>query len=107
MEKYSDIDSLILAGALEPVGIDSETGEMLYNFTKKLKEINPILHREVSNMFSNHIMKLWELDMITMNLMDENPLVNLTEKAFDNFLIEGLDEDLGHTLKEIKRNLLR
>jgi len=107
MEKYSNIDNLILAGALEPAGIDSETGEMLYNFTTKLKEINPVLHKEVNNMFNNHMMKLWELGMITMNLIDENPLVNLTEKAFDNFLIESLDEDLGHTLKEIKRNLLR
>ena len=107
MEKYSDVDNLILAGALEPAGIDPETGEMLYNFTKKLEEVNPILHREVNNMFTDHIMKLWELDIVTMNLMDENPLVNLTEKAFDNSLIERLDEDLSYTLKELIRNLLR
>ena len=43
-EEDNIIDNLILQGALQPAGIDLETGEMLYNFTETLKEINPELH---------------------------------------------------------------
>jgi lysophospholipid acyltransferase (LPLAT)-like uncharacterized protein len=102
-----DIDGLILSGALEPVGIDPESGEMLYNFTSKLKEINPILHREVNNKFSEDIMALWELDMISMDITEKNPIVTLTSKAFDDELINKLDEETSFTLKEIKRSFSR
>lgn len=102
-----EIDDLISSGALEVVGVDSVTGEMLYNFTDKLKDICPELHIEVNNMFSSHMMKLWELDMISMDVMNENPLVTLTNKAFDLELIKSLDEDLLHTLNEVKRTLSR
>lgn len=107
MEKYDSVDSLILAGALEPAGIDQETGEILYSFTKKLEEVNPVLHREVNNMFTDHVMKLWEMDIVDINLMDENPLVKLTDKAFDPELIKSLSDEVAYTLKEIKRNLSR
>lgn len=107
MEKYDSVDSLILAGAIEPAGIDQETGEILYSFTKKLEKVNPALHREVNNMFNDHVMKLWEMDILDINLMDENPLVRLTNKAFDSKLIKSLNDDVAYTLKEIKRNLSR
>jgi len=102
-----EIDDLILQGALEPAGLDPETGEVLYNFTNKLKDVNPVLHREVNNMFNSHIMKFWELGLINMDIMSDDPVVTLNEKAFDEFLISALDEDELFTLKEIKRNLLR
>lgn len=102
-----DIEDLILSGAVEPAGIDSETGEMLYSFTNKLKDVSPLLAREVDNMFNEHVMKLWEIGILRMNVMDENPIVRLTEKAFNKEIVEALDEDLKHTLKEIKRHVLR
>ena len=102
-----DIDDLILSGAIEPAGIDSETGEMLYTFTNRLVEVSPELAREVANMFDSHIMKLWELGMVSMNVMDKNPNIKLTEKAFDKNLIKCLDDEVSHTLKEIKRHLIR
>lgn len=107
MQENDDIEELILSGALEPAGIDPETGEMLYNFTDKLKDVNPQLHREVNNTFSSHIMRLWELDMITMDITSQNPMVNLTPKAFDPKLMESLEEEVAYTLKEIKRSLIR
>ncbi len=107
MQENDDIEALILSGALEPAGVDSETGEILYNFTDKLRDVHPLLHREVNNMFSAHVMKLWELDMVTMDITSENPMVNLTPKAFDPKLIESLDEEIAYTLKEIKRTLIR
>ena len=42
-----------------------------------------------------------------MGVTEENPIVTLTDKAFDEELIKSLDEDLLHTLNEAKRTLLR
>jgi len=105
MQKSNEFDQLILSGAIEPAGVDPDTGEMLYNFTKKLKKVSPVLHREVNNMFSTHIMALWEKNMVEMDITEENPMVKLTEKAFNNEEIKLLDPDIAYTLKEIKRNL--
>ena len=101
------LDDLILSGAVEPAGIDSETGEMLYTFTNKLKYISPVLHREIDNMFSSHIMKFWELDMIVMDVTESNPIITLTPKAFNASLVDLLSKEELHTLQEIKRNLTR
>ena len=102
-----EIEDLILSGALEPAGIDPESGEMLYNFTDKLKDVSPVLHREVNNAFNAHVMKLWELGMVSMDITDKNPLVQLTEKSFEPDLISQLNDEELYTLREIKRNLLR
>jgi len=103
----SDFDQLILSGAIEPAGIDENTGEMLYNFTTKLKDVSPTLYREVNNMFNSHIMKFWELGMVSMDVTSYNPVVKLTPKAFNLDLMELLDKEEFNTLEEIKRNLIR
>ena len=102
-----EIDDLILSGALEPSRVDPETGEMLYTFTSKLEYISPMLYKEVNNMFSSHIMRLWELDMVSMDITEKNPIVTLTKNAFNKKLIKSLDKDVANTLKEVKRNLTR
>lgn len=102
-----EIEDLILSGAVEVAGVDPETGEMLYSFTDKLKEVSPILHSEVNRMFNSHIMKLWELDMIDMDITSDNPIVRLTKKAFHPSFLSKLNEEELYTLKEIKRNLIR
>lgn len=101
-----EIEDLISSGALEVVGVD-ESGEILYNFTDKLKDIYPELQSAVNTLFSKQMMQLWELDIISMDITEENPLVMLTEKAFDNEFISSLDKDLLNTLNEAKRTLLR
>jgi len=58
-------------------------------------------------LFSMQMMQLWELNMVSMDVTEENPIVTLTDKAFDEELIKSLDEDLLHTLNEAKRTLLR
>jgi len=102
-----EIEDLILSGAVEVAGVDPDTGEMLYNFTEKLKDVNPILHREVNNLFNAHVMRLWELDLIDMNVTLENPTVRLTKKAFHPSCLSKLSEEEKYTLSEIKRNLIR
>ena len=101
-----EIEDLILSGAVEPAGLDPDTGEMLYTFTNKLQDVSPRLHREVTNMFDSHMMKLWELGILEMNVMDKNPIVTLTSKAFDSNLIQSLDEEIAYTLAEVKRKLV-
>lgn len=101
-----EIEDLILSGAVEPSGLDPETGEMLYTFTDKLQDISPMLHTEIMNRFEDHMMHLWELGMVSMNITQKNPVVRLTKKAFDEELINSLDEEISFTLKEIKRRLV-
>jgi hypothetical protein len=101
-----EIDDLISSGALEVVGVD-ESGEILYNFTEKLGDLYPELQSAVNSLFSMQMMQLWELNMVSMDVTEENPIVTLTDKAFDEELIKSLDEDLLHTLNEAKRTLLR
>ena len=100
------IEDLILKGALEVAGIDLETGEPLYTFTEKLKDIDPALHQEAFNFFSGEALKLWEKGFLDMDVTTENPIVRLTEKALDEIEILKLDKDKQFTLKQIKKYLL-
>lgn len=100
------IEDLILNGALEFAGIDIETGEPLYNFTDRLKYINPALHNEYSKYFSVEVMELWERGFLNMDVTDENPTVTLTPKALNPESIKNLDKNHQYTLKEIVRILL-
>jgi hypothetical protein len=100
------IESLILNGALEVCGIDFETGEMLYNFTHKLADVDPALHSEVSSYFSREAMALWEHGFLEMDVTEANPLVRLTEKATDAQEVLKLNKEQQYTLKEIIRILM-
>lgn len=100
------IDRLILDGALQPAGIDIESGEMLYNFTEKLKDVNPKLHDEFSAYFSEETKVLWQHGFIDMDITQKNPIINITKKALDPEAVAKLDKDKQYTLKEIIRILL-
>lgn len=98
-----EFDELILSGAIEPVGIDPETGEMLYNFTSKIEKINPALHREAMNMVNENIMKLWEMGFVDINITDDNPIVRLNLKSFDEQAVTALEPGDRYALKEVIR----
>lgn len=105
-EEYRIIEDLILQGALEVAGIDLETGEPLYNFTHKLKTINPALHNEFSKYFSSETMALWEYGFLDMDITNINPVVRVTKKAFDPESVAKLSKGHQYTLKEIIRVLM-
>ena len=84
----STIEDLILQGALEVSGIDIDSGEPLYNFTDKMKNVNPRLHDENSKYFTAEVLSLWEHDFISMDVTMKNPIVSLTPKAFDKSQID-------------------
>lgn len=107
MDENDIIEDLILKGALEVAGIDIDTGEPLYNFTSKMKDINPELHNEYSKYFTQETLALWEHGFISMNITEPNPIVQLLPKAFDRNEINKLDKNHQYTLKEIIRIIMK
>ena len=99
------IDKLMLAGALEVAGVDSNTGEFLYVFTPKLKEVMPELYNQHLNHVNSEIMRLWEKGFVNVDLMSENPIVTLTEKSFDESALSLLSKEDRWGVEEIKRLL--
>jgi hypothetical protein len=98
------MEELILSGVVEVAGIDSETGEFLYNFTHKLKELMPELWNERLDFIHQEIMYFWETGFLDVEEMDsKNPIVFLTPMAFDEEEISNLPEDKRESLEEIKR----
>jgi hypothetical protein len=103
--EHDIIDELILSGALEASAVD-ENGEMLYSFTQKLKDVNPTLYKEHLNFVNSEIMFLWQQGFLFISdLSEENPIISVTQKAFDQEEIDQLDEDKRRSLLEIKRVL--
>ena len=97
-----EIEDLILAGVVEVAGIDSNTGEFLYNFTDKLKEIMPALHREHMNSVNREIMFLWQKGFLDIeDLSIDNPIIRLTPKALDPQEIKTLDPDMQESMAQI------
>ena len=101
------IEDLILQGVLEVAGIDIETGEPLYNFTSRMKDIHPELHSEHSKYFTRETMALWENGFIAMDVTIPNPIVTLTPKSFDKKEVDQLDKQHQYTLKEIIRIIMK
>jgi len=100
------IEKLILDGALEIGGIDTENGEILYNFTNKLKDVMPELYNEHLNFVNAEIMYLWERGFLSIeDFTEENPRVRVTDKAHNNEEISKLPKDRQRSLEEIKRIL--
>jgi hypothetical protein len=52
------IEHLILQNAIEIDGVDSDTGEMIYSITDKLKEVNPQLYSGLKKDFEQHMFTL-------------------------------------------------
>jgi hypothetical protein len=104
-KEKSIVEKLILDGALQFAGVDSESGEMLYTFTSKLKEVMPELYHEHLNHVNGELMRLWEKGFVDMDLMSNNPIVRLTEKAFDIEELDKLSKEDRWSVEEIKRLL--
>jgi len=98
------MEELILNGVVEVAGVDSETGEFLYNFTPKLREVMPELWNERLDFIHGEIMFFWENGFIEAEDMDSiNPKVVLTDLADDEDAIAQLPADKQESLREIKR----
>ena len=94
-------DRLVLTGGIKFTGKDPETGENMYVRTELLKDIDPNLDREMSVYFSEVAMKLWEKGFIDMDITSPNPIVNISERAFDINKIKALPVDERTALQQI------
>jgi hypothetical protein len=102
-EEMDILDKLILDGAIEVAGIDSSTGEFTYAITQKMKDIFPEIYKEHIMAIHHNIMFLWESRYLTIDLMTSDPLVLLTDKAYDQKEVLKLSPENAGALKEIKR----
>lgn len=100
---YELIDTLILEGALVIEGVDSETGQILYNFTDKLKEMAPELYYGFLEMLHQSIMSLWEQGFLEMDVTSNSPLVTPSEKSMEEKNWKVLNETDRHTLQTLMR----
>lgn len=99
------LEYLILQGAVEVVGMDSETNEFLYAITPKIIEIMPEIYDEHMRLINDQIMALWEKGFIDIDFLAEDPMVTITEKAFIPEEINKMSADDKRALEEIKRIL--
>ena len=104
-DEQTAIDYLMLNGGLQVAGIDEKTGEFLYTFTPKVKELMPELYHEHMNHVNNELMGLWEKGFINIDLMSDNPIVTLTQKALDPQEVARLSKEDQWSIEEIKRLL--
>lgn len=104
-DEQTAIDYLMLNGGLQVAGIDEKTGEFLYTFTPKIKELMPELYHEHMNHVNNEMMGLWEKGFINIDLMSDNPIVTLTQKALDPQEVAKLSKEDQWSIEEIKRLL--
>jgi hypothetical protein len=101
-----NIEDLILNGVLEVAAVDSETGELLYNFTPLVKDLMPDLYRVHADTVYEDILFFWEEGFLQVNdFTEQNPTVRLTTKAFNDAEILKLNPDKRQSLNEIKRIL--
>jgi hypothetical protein len=99
-----EIERLILAGGIEVAGLD-ENGELLYQFTPKMKDISKELYDDHLNFVNSQVMELWELGFLNLDLLADEPRVTLTRKAHIPDAIATLSKQHRWSLEEIKRIL--
>jgi len=96
------IDTLILEGALVIQGV-SESGEITYTFTEKLRDMAPDLYYGFLEMIHLSIMTLWEKGFVNMDVTLDDPVVTPNEKAFDKDNWKSLTQSEIQTLDALVR----
>ena len=98
------VEELILEGIVEVSGIDSESGEFLYSFTDKVKQALPeMLEKRLKHIHAK-ILFFWRLGFIDIDdPRSSNPIVMLSEKAFDDDAVNQLPEEKRLDLEQIKK----
>jgi hypothetical protein len=97
------IDNLILEGGIEVAGIDPDTGEILYSFTPKVKEIMPELYHDHLNFVNAELMVLWEKGYVDIDFLKDDPLISLTKKSYNEEEVAKLSKQERWSLQELKR----
>jgi len=104
-EEQQIMDYLILNNAVEVVAVDNKTGELLYSFTPKLKEVMPDLYEEHINSVNSEILSLWERGYVNIDFLLDEPKITLSQKSLHRKELEKLTPDEQWSINEIKRLL--
>ena len=110
MREKSDnelIDGLILNGAIEVSAVDQNTGELLYSFTPKIKELMPSLYKEHMENVNSEVMNLWQKGFLDIDLLSDDPMITITRKALSEDHVITLSKEERWSLSEIIRLLNR
>jgi hypothetical protein len=99
------IKNLILEGALEVAGVDSENGELLYSVTPKMQEIMPDMYEDHITQVNRDILNLWEKGYVSIDFLLPDPIVTISEKGLDKNEISKLTKPEIWALEEVKRLL--
>jgi hypothetical protein len=65
-KKAAFLEHLVLMGAIEMDGIDSNTGEMIYSITENLEFVNPDLYDQLKKQYNDHMFSLIKQGPMTM-----------------------------------------
>ena len=103
-EELTKLDELILNGSIEVTGL-TNSGAFLYKFTDKLQETDPDLYDAIRQRMYGEIMFLWQAGFIAMDVTVDNPIVKLTDKAFDKEALEELPEQIKANLIALIRSM--
>jgi hypothetical protein len=95
------LESLILQGYVEPAGIDTTTGEMLYAFTELARSDMPDLEKRFEEEFHKNIMFFWQSGVLDMNIYEENPVIRVNSSALTQDFIDSLPAERKQALKVI------
>ena len=99
------IENLILQGALEVAGVDSENGEFLYAITSRMKEVMPDLYEDHLKTVNRDLLNLWEKGYVNIDFFLPDPVVTISEKGLDKDEISKLTKPEIWALEEVKRLL--
>jgi hypothetical protein len=101
------IKNLILEGALEVAGVDSETNEFLYSITPKMQEVMPDMYEDHLTQVNKDLLNLWEKGYVNIDFFLPDPIVTISEKGLDKVEISKLTKHEIWALEEVKRLLQR
>ena len=99
------IKNLILEGALEVAGVDSENGELLYSVTPKMQEVMPDMYEDHITQVNREILNLWEKGYVNIDFLSANPMVTISKKGLDKAEVSKLTKPEIWALEEVKRLL--
>jgi hypothetical protein len=99
------INNLILQGALEVAGLDSETGEFLYAVTPKLQDVMPDMYEDHLKVVNKDLLNLWEKGYLDIDFFLADPIVTISKKGLDKNEISKLTKPEIWALEEVKRLL--
>ena len=99
------IQNLILQGALEVAGIDSENGEFLYAITSRMKEVMPDLYEDHLKVVNKDLLNLWEKGYLNIDFLLADPIVTISEKGLNKAEVSKLTKPEIWALEEVKRLL--